>query len=387
MRAGRALGSRRSSWFAGAVVGVAAGLVVGLAGPSVAAPVVARPGVGAPVVSAAPVAAAMVPRGGDSPAAVRAPSLASASVASVVPAGFSSGGWSVGLSYTGTSSLTFTATVNQPLDGSGLYLELFELTMPGTIKYLGWCTTGTSCSKGPTAPHATVGQFVAVLGRDLTNNYLDYPQADKVAESDVVSPPPWTLTLSGTTATTNYDVGAAGVYTEIFDLGLTWSVWTTTGYLKFCSSGTVCTSGSGIGPYAATVGGLSNWPFPSGLLANTYSVPTAEEQGGATSALENCTSCFPLDPVNSMTGTLVEPFTDVSVPSRGPGLSWSRTYVSSQAATDGPLGFGWSMEYGARLEVSGDQAVFVDAGNARTTLHPRGRRVVGRGGAGAGVVD
>ncbi len=69
-----------------------------------------------------------------------------------------------------------------------------------------------------------------------------------------------------------------------------------------------------------------------------------------------------------MTGTLVEPFTDVSVPSRGPGLSWSRTYVSSQAATDGPLGFGWSLEYGSRLEVSGDQAVFVDAGNARTTF-------------------
>ncbi len=81
--------------------------------------------------------------------------------------------------------------------------------------------------------------------------------------------------LSGTTATTNYDVGAAGVYTEIFDLGLTWSVWTTTGYLKFCSSGTVCTSGRGSGRMRRRWADLSNWPFPSGLLANTYSVPTA----------------------------------------------------------------------------------------------------------------
>ena len=239
---------------------------------------------------------------------------------------------------------------------------------PGGLQYLGWCTSGTSCSKGPTAPHATVGRYVAVLGHTLTNTYADYPQAQKVAESDVVSPPPWTLSLSGTTATTNYDVGAAGVFTEIFDLGRTYSVWTTTGYLGWCSSGTVCQKNPGIGPYAATVGGLSNWPFPSGLLAVTYSVPTVDEQGGATSALENCVACFPADPVNSMTGTLVEPFTDLSISGRGPGLSWARTYVSSLAGTDGPLGYGWSLEYGARLEVSGDQAVFVDGGNARTTF-------------------
>ena len=325
-----------------------------MAGPSLTAPLVA-PAVMAPVsagLGAATVAAATAMPG-------------------VVPASFSSGGWTVGLSYSGTSELTFTATVNQPLDGSGLYLELFELTMtgqPGGIEYLGWCTSGTSCSKGPTAPHATVGRYVAVLGHTLANTYAGYSQAQKVAESDVVSPPPWTLSLSGTTATTNYDVGAAGVYVEIFDLGRTYSAWTTTGYLGWCTSGTVCQKNPGIGPYAATVGGLSNWPLPSGLLAVTYSAPSLDEQGGATSALENCVACFPADPVNSMTGTLVESFTDVSVSSRGPGLSWGRTYVSSLAGTDGPLGYGWSLEYGSRLEVSDVEAVFVDGGGARTTF-------------------
>ena len=252
------------------------------------------------------------------------------------------GGWTVGLSYTGTSALTFTATVNQPLDGSGLYLELFELTMPG---HRGGSSTWGGARRGPRARRARrrpMRRWAARGGAGAhpdEQRTRDYPQAQKVAESDVVSPPPWPLSLAGTTATTNYDVGAAGC-TRRFSI---WAGRTRAGRRRVtCGSaarGRCAPPARGSGRIWRRWAGLSNWPLPSGLLAARTRCRRLDEQGGATSALENCATCFPADPVNSMTGTLVEPFTDVSVPSRGPGLSWARTYVSSLAGTDGPLGY------------------------------------------------
>jgi hypothetical protein len=43
----------------------------------------------------------------------------------------------VSVSYAGTTTLTFTATTDQPLDGGGLWVEIFEKIMPGGIQYLG----------------------------------------------------------------------------------------------------------------------------------------------------------------------------------------------------------------------------------------------------------
>lgn len=43
----------------------------------------------------------------------------------------------VSVSYAGTTTLTFTATTDQPSGGGGLWVEIFEKTMPGGIQYLG----------------------------------------------------------------------------------------------------------------------------------------------------------------------------------------------------------------------------------------------------------
>lgn len=77
------------------------------------------------------------------------------------------------------------------------------------------------------------------------------------------------------------------------------------------------------------------------------------EQAGASSQLGFCLRCVVGDPVNTMSGALVESFTDVALAGRGPGVVWSRSYASVNAAVDGPLGFGWSLEYAARLVVTG----------------------------------
>lgn len=51
------------------------------------------------------------------------------------------------------------------------------------------------------------------------------------------------------------------------------------------------------------------------------------------------------DPVNVIQGNFWESWSDLSVSGRGPGLGWARSYSSSRASIDGPLGFGWSASY------------------------------------------
>lgn len=61
------------------------------------------------------------------------------------------------------------------------------------------------------------------------------------------------------------------------------------------------------------------------------------------------------DPVNPETGEFTEDDTDLSVPSYGPELAFSRSYDSAQAqaqeqtGTPGPVGYGWTDTYGASL--------------------------------------
>jgi RHS repeat-associated protein len=82
--------------------------------------------------------------------------------------------------------------------------------------------------------------------------------------------------------------------------------------------------------------------------------PTTPEQGSAANPSEHSTTCSILQPVNCATGVFWHQFTDVSVQGRGVALDLSRTYSSSRAGTDGPLGFGWTDSYNMSLAV--DQA-------------------------------
>lgn len=198
-----------------------------------------------------------------------------------------------------------------------------------------------------------------------------------------MTPPPVTVSLAVTArqdgsmvfrATTNYNVDYSGLYVQIWDVGN--GAWISP---AVCSQSTVCTAypfGPYVGPFMATVSTTLSSSLPvQGLVASSLSVPSLLEVGGATSALTKCPVCNTADPVNTATGALVESADDVSISGRGPGLVWRRTYVSSLAGTDGPLGYGWNFDYGAHLALTpssdplvGSKAVFVDGGGARVTF-------------------
>jgi YD repeat-containing protein len=55
------------------------------------------------------------------------------------------------------------------------------------------------------------------------------------------------------------------------------------------------------------------------------------------------------DPINTAFGTLSEVFYDMTIPGRGLSLSFTHTYNSAFAASDGPLGFGWTHSYAMQL--------------------------------------
>lgn len=106
------------------------------------------------------------------------------------------------------------------------------------------------------------------------------------------------------------------------------------------------------------------------LTATTISAggPSVGEQGGPVNLSENRTTCSVAEPVNCATGTFWRQFAGFSVPGLGLPLAFSRTYSSSQASVNGPLGFGWTDSYDMSLatDSSGDVTVSQEDGSTVT---------------------
>lgn len=73
-----------------------------------------------------------------------------------------------------------------------------------------------------------------------------------------------------------------------------------------------------------------------------------------------------LYPVTTSTGNFWHTFHDISIPARGHGLGISRTYNAypGAAVPDGPLGYGWSFNYGVRLATDATGATVTEEGGA-----------------------
>jgi RHS repeat-associated protein len=101
--------------------------------------------------------------------------------------------------------------------------------------------------------------------------------------------------------------------------------------------------------------------------------PDSGEQGGASNPSENPTTCSTAMPVNCATGVFWHQFTDFSVPGRGVPLDLTRTYSASQAAADGPFGFGWTDGYNMSLSTDsfGDVTITQEDGST-VTFAPNG---------------
>ena len=92
--------------------------------------------------------------------------------------------------------------------------------------------------------------------------------------------------------------------------------------------------------------------------------PTAAEQGSSPNHAEQATTCSSPRPVNCATGTFWHTFTDAAIRGLGPALDFTRTYRSSDANTDGPIGYGWTDSYSIRLSLdqSGNAVVSQEDG-------------------------
>ena len=102
--------------------------------------------------------------------------------------------------------------------------------------------------------------------------------------------------------------------------------------------------------------------------------PTPPEQGGSDNPAEHPVGCSKGRPVNCATGVFWHRWDDLRVLGRGVSLDFQRTYSSAAAATDGPLGFGWTHSYNMSLAVdqsSGNVTVTQEDG-ATVTFSPNG---------------
>jgi RHS repeat-associated protein len=148
--------------------------------------------------------------------------------------------WTVTLTENITTEVGLIATTNYAATGS-TWIEIFDTAFAGTINYLKYCNTGTTCSVA-TVPKEANASYTAVVGNTIQNTYAQYPASLKHAQSAPVVPPPWTVTLTadisskiGLTATTNY-AATGSMWIEIFDTAFAGNI----NYLKYCNTGTTC---------------------------------------------------------------------------------------------------------------------------------------------------
>jgi RHS repeat-associated protein len=112
-------------------------------------------------------------------------------------------------------------------------------------------------------------------------------------------------------------------------------------------------------------------------------VRPAELPGGVCSACVAATQANTKNPVDTATGDFWHVFGDLSSPGRGIPLAFTHTYNAVDAATNGPLGYGWTFAFNTSLSVTattgvvtvneetGGQEVFDPASSGGYTTAPR----------------
>jgi RHS repeat-associated protein len=288
--------------------------------------------------------------------------------------------WSVSLT-TDASSLetgqtaTLTATADQPVDGTGFTIQVFDV-LTGTR--LANCATGTTCTAtaGWSAQPRDYIAYVAVQG-------VTFPPAGSQAESGTVriTPAPFFLFLDSSvgwigtgvsvtlTAMANQSMAGSPYYLQIFDL-------TTGARVASCGVTITCqymfVAGATAHTYGAFVAGSGSTAPPPDVQArsNVLQAPTTYDVEQALGESPNRPSAG--DPVDVATGNFFDTSADLVFPATSPGLGFTRTY-NSRDARSGALGRGWSSSYTSSVTVDamGNGVLRGDDG-ATTTFAPSG---------------
>ena len=111
---------------------------------------------------------------------------------------------------------------------------------------------------------------------------------------------------------------------------------------------------------------------PPPLPPEPPALASAVATGSGSVSIHNPT-CNSGDPVNCASGDFWQTFTDFDIPGRGPGLDLTRTYNSSNAATKGIFGNGWSSSYDQHLSFNADGSItFTGPDGSQVTATPNG---------------
>lgn len=200
-------------------------------------------------------------------------------------------------------SLADKTTTSLPVDPSG-YKMGAALTAAGDSLYVGYQPVNTSGATDVTLPWRLVR----------------VPKAGGTASL-----------VAGSALSGNQDgVGSAAGFADISGLA---------------SDGIRLLVADAAGNTLRTVQAAPNPPRPQGGPVNV------NELVGGSNPAEPQTTCNCADPINTATGAFFETNSDLAIPGRGVPLSASRTYDSSIGGQNGPLGFGWTTGYSARLVV------------------------------------
>lgn len=223
---------------------------------------------------------------------------------------------------------------------------IYKITGPSSAALVaGTGGSGFSGDGGP-ATRATFNEITALAFDAADNLYLASGSYAHIKKIDT----------SGTLSTVIDDVGSGtwgGVSPGIAgDTKLT----TVTALAVDPDQNLYSVSDRIVASIAAPVSASSRW---SHLVKNRLGVLEIERSGGRNPAINNCDQACHGDPVNTATGEYWEETSDLAIGGRGLGIGFVRSYGSSRAGVDGPLGYGWTHRYAMSLTVESDGYVSV----------------------------
>ena len=260
---------------------------------------------------------------------------------------------------TGTGTVVVASASSLPAGNSARTLEIWYKASDLSANFWPMMSYGATGTNQGIALHFGVGDGSAALA--VTND-----QGDSVSFPLPFDDSLWHLydvTYDGTSVTGYVDgqaIGSAALP------------------LATKPAGTSLDIGGGTGSYdEAAV--YATALTPARITAHWLASGNAPPAGGAPGALElppggnaseYCSEAVvhacSADPVDDESGAFGETVPDESIPGRGLGLDWGRSYSSAAAALDGPLGFGWAGTYTAHLSVdqsTGDVTVVQEDGS------------------------
>lgn len=117
---------------------------------------------------------------------------------------------------------------------------------------------------------------------------------------------------------------------------------------------------------------LNNTSKPVGACPVGGPVTSLQTRGGGSPSIPNVNDTYRScgDPVDCATGNFFESFADLAIAGRGSPLSFTHTYNAQGAASDGPLGYGWTFNNNIFLtQGSGTGAVTIhEEGGSQVTF-------------------